>query len=187
MKLRMTLAIAALGAFCFGMDCQGTTSEMMPNEIPGVTCFTSYFDEEIKAGCSPPSHLAGPFADPIPGVPDFITIEWGHYNGDDFLADVTFSSHSSSPDRTAEDAAAFSAQTKAGLGNIVLRHEQVTLLSGEVAWLVASRDPTFEIMQVETIVVRNQRLYTVWAIGSGLDDTFDEGYLTGICKTLCVE
>lgn len=175
-----------LGIVLVTVGCDGSSIGMPgSSEIPGVTCFTSYFSDELKAGCSPPSNLAGPFPPPVPGLPDSFHVEWGLYIADKFLPSVVFASYPY-PGRTAEDAASFEAQLAASLGDIVLKYEQIALFSGEIAWLVATQ-PSPNVLGVQTIVVRNQRLYSVSASGSDLDGTFDLDYLTGICRTLCVE
>ncbi len=162
------------------------TSTDGPTGFPTNPCNTSYFNEEMAAGFSPPGNLVGPIGDGAPsGTGEPIVVEWrlpGVERAQFRLSIFEF-------DGAMEDVVALHLQLVDPTRYVVTSNEAIMLKSGLLGWLIVEEtldSPNDEIF-ASVYVVRGNIHARASGYGSATPGTGDLDSLLGVFHTLCLK
>ncbi|MCG8407267.1 MAG: hypothetical protein MI923_18875 [Phycisphaerales bacterium] len=179
----LALAIVALPFGCRSVIFSPTLPQPQPTPTePVIACSTSFFDDGIGAGFSPPDGLVGPVGSA--GFPN--GAQW--FEQGSSAAKISFSARFVS-DGTLEELAGDAARVEQFrmLGNRIIRSEPVLFDSGQEGWIIESLNEALifggipPMSTVIVLLVEDQTLFELRSTG-----TSDESeILTTIGMSLC--
>ena len=175
-RILMVLILAVCGCSDGGAGTAGVGAQ-----VPSARCSTSFYDESIEVGLTPPDMAIGPFYEFRPSGLSVIT--WFRANDVDLDAPwiVISTRHAI---LSLEDDAAFQAIFEDW---IITVNEPFTLLNGEPAWVISAVAPgtSLGLMLVKVITIPGSDTHTVTMFGSRPTGDLNFDYLLSVCETIC--
>lgn len=176
MRRLLTILIVAACGCSNGIDAAGFIG---PSGSP-ARCSTTFYDESIDVGLTPPVTALGPFYE---FTASLSAVTWFRADDTDLEAPwiqlITRAAILS-----LEDDAALQATWETWR---IVVNEPITLPNGEPAWVIASIAPgtSLGLMAVKVITISGFDTHTVTMFGSRPTGDFDFDYLLSVCETIC--
>lgn len=162
------------------------TSTDGPAGFPANPCNTTYFNEQMAAGFSPPGNLVGPIGDGGPsGTGQPIVVEWRL--PDEARAQFRLSIFEF--DGSMEEVVALHLKLVDPTRYDVTRNEAIMLNSGLLGWLIVEEalDPSNDEIFASVYVVRGNVHARASGYGSATPGTGDLDTLLAVFQTLCLK